>query len=56
MTPKQVIPGSAGGISVRKPYQRPAIVAREPMEVLAALCSPSSGGKAVPPLCNPTKS
>ena len=40
----------------RKPYRRPAIVTREPMEVLAALCSPTSGGKAVPPLCNPIKS
>ena len=56
MTPKQVLPGSAGGISVRKPYQRLAIVAREPLEVLAALWSPSSGGKAVQPVCNPTKS
>ena len=39
--------------ATRKPYHRPAIVTREPMEVLAALCTGTSGGKSPAELCNP---
>ncbi len=38
----------------RKPYHRPAIILREPMEALATLCTSLSGGKSSQPLCNPS--
>ena len=55
---QSVVPGTTHlqVTGARKPYHRPAIVTHEPMEALAALCSPTSGGKAAQPICNPTKS
>jgi hypothetical protein len=39
---------SAGG---RKPYEAPRILSREPLEAIAATCSPSPPAKANPVLC-----
>lgn len=35
----------------RKPYEPPRILSREPLEVIAATCSPSPPAKGNPVLC-----
>jgi hypothetical protein len=35
----------------RKPYAAPAILSREPLEVMAAICSPHPPAKSNPGLC-----
>lgn len=33
-------------VKAKKPYAPPAIIYREPLEAMAAVCSPGGGGKA----------
>ncbi len=40
------------GRGVKKPYQRPQIVYREPLEAMAAICVPSPPAKGDPGACN----
>ena len=35
----------------RKPYQRPEILSREPLEAMAAVCAPSPPAKGNPGAC-----
>jgi hypothetical protein len=37
--------------SVRRPYERPRILSREPLEAVAAVCSPPGVAKSNPGLC-----
>jgi hypothetical protein len=41
----------AGCGSVRRPYERPRILSREPLEAVAAVCSPPGVAKSNPGLC-----
>ena len=41
----------AGFRSVRRPYERPRILSREPLEAVAAVCSPAGVAKSNPGLC-----
>ncbi|HVT58047.1 MAG TPA: hypothetical protein VHR45_06585 [Thermoanaerobaculia bacterium] len=40
-----------GSGSLRRPYQRPRILFREPLEAMAAVCAPHPPAKANPGLC-----
>ena len=53
LTPAQT---GVGAVDLSKRYRRPVLETREPIEALAALCSPISGGKAEQSLCNPIRS
>jgi hypothetical protein len=41
----------AGLSSVRRAYERPRILSREPLEAVAAVCSPAGVAKSNPGLC-----
>ncbi len=41
----------AGFGPVRRPYERPRILSREPLEAVAAVCSPAGVAKSNPGLC-----
>ena len=43
----------AGFRSVRRAYERPRILSREPLEAVAAVCSPPGVAKSNPGLCPP---
>jgi len=42
---------NAGFRSVRRSYERPRILSREPLEAVAAVCSPPGVAKSNPGLC-----
>jgi hypothetical protein len=46
-------PGQAGatGHPRRRPYERPRILYREPLEAMASVCAPHPPAKANPGLC-----
>lgn len=42
---------AAAGPRPKRPYERPRILSREPLEAVAAVCAPSPPAKANPGLC-----
>lgn len=41
----------AAGPRTRRPYERPRILSREPLEAVAAVCAPSPPAKSNPGFC-----
>lgn len=46
-----VEPGKQREAHVRKPYERPRILSREPLEAVAAICAPTPPAKSNPGVC-----
>ncbi|HEY3571631.1 MAG TPA: hypothetical protein VGP73_27135 [Thermoanaerobaculia bacterium] len=44
-------PDGAAGAPVKRPWERPRILSREPLEAVAAVCAPSPPAKGNPGLC-----
>jgi len=38
-------------VALKRPYERPQIVYRQPLEVMASICAPAPPAKANPGLC-----
>jgi hypothetical protein len=49
--PTQAPPLAPGGAAPRRPYQPPRILFREPLEAMAAICSPHPPAKANKGVC-----
>jgi hypothetical protein len=41
----------AGGKNAKRPYERPRILSREPLEAVAAVCAPAPPAKGNPGAC-----
>jgi len=44
-------PARAAGAPAKRPWERPRILSREPLEAVAAVCAPSPPAKGNPGLC-----
>jgi hypothetical protein len=49
--PKSPTPAAAAGARPKRPWERPRILSREPLEAVAAVCAPSPPAKGNPGLC-----
>ena len=48
---KTTIPDAPAGVRAKRPWERPRILSREPLEAVAAVCAPSPPSKGNPGVC-----
>jgi hypothetical protein len=49
--PKSQTPAGKVGMRPKRPWERPRILSREPLEAVAAVCAPSPPAKGNPGFC-----
>jgi hypothetical protein len=50
-SPKSQTPAGKASMRPKRPWQRPHILSREPLEAVAAVCAPSPPAKGNPGFC-----